>query len=688
MKLSLRLVVIGGVVCGLLGPLTAATVYTSSQLRKDLIADANAAHARAADVLALGVSKALWDLAPEGAIPLAKSVLDDKRIVRATILDAQGAVFHEEKHDDRRVGTVLTAEKPVMNADQTIGKVVVEFSLAAAEAEVTRRTLEAIVVSGIQALVCIVILVVLLNRRVLARVERLKREAQLLAEKRLDERFEWTKSDEIGELGGSLESTRQALKGLFGELEDINANLETIVEERTATIKMILNNVKSGFLLVDAKLVIQDGYTRSCEALLGQKDLASRGLIAALGLAHKEGEHFAACIDQCFEDFMPEEVTLDQIPQRVRLGERTLSLAGATVRGPDNTVKSILFTIVDVTQLEAAEKENRDNRALVAILKNIASFRDFVRDSANRLANARNAVKSGDEPTIRRELHTLKGNSSAFGLEDIAGLVHSVEDELRVANSHLDGVEASFQRFLADRYELLRTRLEDKAAPEAHEVTQATLQQLRDRVAQAPSVKDSLAAVETWTADVRKTAAETLLGPLQAYVENLAMQRGKPLRFALKGGDLRLDPEVVKPVVMNLVHLVRNSIDHGIESPDDRGDKDPTATLGLTFSERGNQIAIDVTDDGRGIDVERVVAKAIERGGLTAESAGKLTRDQRLELIFESGVSTAEAITSTSGRGEGMSSVRAAVAERHGSIKIHSEKGKGTRFEIVLPKAA
>lgn len=694
MKLSLRVVVIGGVFAGLLVPMSIGTYYSTTRQEERLLAQADAAHKRVTDVLALGVQKALWDLAPEGAAPLVKSVMDDPRVVQATIVDGQGAVFHEEKDEARRLGTVRTLELPVKNEAQEIGKVRIDFSLASAEEDIRSRMLETFVVSAVQASACLLILVLLLNRRVLARIETLKRQAGLLAAKSLDEPFKWEATDEIGDLGVCLESTRLSLKELFSELErknadlaSINLNLENIVAERTATIKMILDHVKSGFLLIERAQTIESGYTRSCEVLMDAKDsggLAGSKLTRALGLKDNAAAHFEACVDQVFEDIFPEEVSLEQIPRRAHVGGRTLSIEGSTVRNKQGQVTKILFTVIDVTLLEQTEKENRSNRAMVRILQNIASFRDFVHESKDRLGTAKKAFAAADEATVRRELHTLKGNSSAFGLEDLASLVHSVEDEVRIASAHLQKVESAFAGFLEDRYELLKIKFGHEEPP-VFGVALEQLDQLTSDIARAASPAEAATKVKRWKLDIQKVAVETLLGPIANYIETLASQRGKLIRLEVIGGKTRVNPATVKPLVQNLIHLVRNAIDHGIEAPADRSGKDETARLELRFTETSEGLSVVVGDDGRGIDARRVVEKAIQRGLLDQTRAARLSQDEALALIFADGLSTAESVSDTSGRGVGMSAVKEVVDRLGGTIVIRSRPGKGTEFEIDLP---
>ncbi|MDQ3232630.1 MAG: HAMP domain-containing protein, partial [Pseudobdellovibrionaceae bacterium] len=377
-NLSLRIWVIGGVLATIVSSVTLGTWLFLSDQQTKLLQEVHEAHGRVTRVLALGVQKAVWDLSPESAAPLAKSVMDDTRIVRVTILDSKNEVFWEEKDASRRIGTVVTQEVPIQADDQVLGKVVVEFSMAQAAAEIRSRMIDFIGLAVAEIIGCVVVLAFLLHYRVLSRIDRLKTEAHAIAEKRLENPFIWNEKDEIGTLGHSLESTRQSLAQLFAELEDknqkltlMNDQLEMKVLERTATIKMILDHVKTGFLLIDPKFEVLEGYTRSCETLLGSNQIQAKKLSRILNLSGETQKHFAMALVQVFDDEMPESVSLSQIPKTFVMGDRTISLEGSTIRDAQGKITKILFTLIDVTLLKSIELENQINRSIVNIMQNM-----------------------------------------------------------------------------------------------------------------------------------------------------------------------------------------------------------------------------------------------------------------------------------------------------------------------------
>jgi two-component system, chemotaxis family, sensor kinase CheA len=168
-------------------------------------------------------------------------------------------------------------------------------------------------------------------------------------------------------------------------------------------------------------------------------------------------------------------------------------------------------------------------------------------------------------------------------------------------------------------------------------------------------------------------------------VRDIAQRLGKQIDLKLTGEQTELDKTVLEKIGDPLVHLVRNSIDHGIEMPDARvaAGKPAAGTVHLDACHRGGNIAVEVSDDGGGLDKDRILAKARQRGLVGQNDV--LTDDQIHDLIFLPGFSTAEKTTDLSGRGVGMDVVRRNVKELGGKIELRSDRGKGSRFIITLP---
>ncbi len=186
---------------------------------------------------------------------------------------------------------------------------------------------------------------------------------------------------------------------------------------------------------------------------------------------------------------------------------------------------------------------------------------------------------------------------------------------------------------------------------------------------------------------MRMQRIDTLFGSLPRLVRDLAADLGKEVLVDCEGGDVELDRELIEMLRDPLTHIIRNAVDHGIEPPHQRiaAGKHEEGVLKLHARQADNRIHLEITDDGRGIDGERLVAKAVEAGLCTAAEGAAYDRRERQQLIFHPGLSTAAAVTAVSGRGVGMDVVRANIERIGGAIKVCSEPGQGTRFTLALP---
>ncbi len=187
------------------------------------------------------------------------------------------------------------------------------------------------------------------------------------------------------------------------------------------------------------------------------------------------------------------------------------------------------------------------------------------------------------------------------------------------------------------------------------------------------------------TMSIRMLPLEATFARYRRLVRDLAGELGKEIELATEGGDTELDKSVIDQIADPLVHLIRNSVDHGIESPDERtrAAKPPCGRLVLSAAHSGSQVLIRVSDDGRGIDPARVRAKAIEKGLIDPHA--ELSEAEIFALIFRTGFSTAASVSSVSGRGVGMDVVKRNVEALRGTIDLTSTPGQGTVFTLKLP---
>lgn len=214
--------------------------------------------------------------------------------------------------------------------------------------------------------------------------------------------------------------------------------------------------------------------------------------------------------------------------------------------------------------------------------------------------------------------------------------------------------------------------------------TSRHIQELNETIEQMERITNELQSV---VMKVRMVPIEQVFNRFPRMVRDLARDLGKELDFVIEGKETELDRTVIDEIGDPLVHLLRNSVDHGIEDPETRVrlGKPRRGLVKLSARHEGNNVYIEVQDDGRGLDLEAIRRKIIEKGLLTAKEVENLSDEDAVRFIFESGFSTSENITSISGRGVGMDVVKNKIESLNGEIFVESQPHAGTTFKIRLP---
>jgi two-component system chemotaxis sensor kinase CheA len=249
---------------------------------------------------------------------------------------------------------------------------------------------------------------------------------------------------------------------------------------------------------------------------------------------------------------------------------------------------------------------------------------------------------------------------------------HSANKTIRVNIDRLDILMNLFEELVIDRGRL------QSIASELHNTD------LNETVERMTRVSGDLQNI---ILNMRMIPVETVFNRFPKMVRQLARDLNKKINLEIVGAETELDRTVIDEIGDPLVHLIRNALDHGIESPEERlaKGKPEEGTVTLRAYHSGNHVFIELEDDGAGINKERVLQKALERGVVTEEMAATLTDRQISELILASGFSTAEKITDVSGRGVGLDVVKSTIESLGGYITIDSKEGQGSLFQVQLP---
>lgn len=196
--------------------------------------------------------------------------------------------------------------------------------------------------------------------------------------------------------------------------------------------------------------------------------------------------------------------------------------------------------------------------------------------------------------------------------------------------------------------------------------------------------------IENLQDDIKKTRLlpfHTIMSAFPKMVRDIAVSENKKVKFEFSGGDIELDKYILEEIKSPVMHMLRNSIDHGIEPPDERikSNKTEDGNIKIILSQKGNNAIIEIIDDGRGMDVEHLKNSAVKKGLYTEKEIHQLKERQILNIIFQPGFSTSKMITDISGRGIGMDVVKATIERLNGTIDIETLKNKGSRFILTIP---
>jgi len=333
-------------------------------------------------------------------------------------------------------------------------------------------------------------------------------------------------------------------------------------------------------------------------------------------------------------------------------------------------------------KVTAAKVKKTDKKKSSAVKKNSTSKK--VKKTANEKEEIKTALLTEKEVAVEISNDELpKQNSQSISsVKDtsVNTSAKKTENTIRVDVDRLDELLNIASELVLGRNRLAQVNSECSIEYEGSKISR----DLADAAKQIDLMTNELQLVVMKT---RMVKIGKVFNRFPRLVRDLARETNKQINLVIKGEDTELDKTLIEEINDPLVHLIRNSVDHGIESPEKRKElgKDPLGTIILSAEQEGNQIVITIEDDGKGIDPEVIREKAISKGLITREKTKEYSKQDLYNLIFLPGFSTAEVVTNVSGRGVGMDVVKTNVTKLRGIISIESSVGKGTKIIVKLP---
>jgi two-component system chemotaxis sensor kinase CheA len=329
---------------------------------------------------------------------------------------------------------------------------------------------------------------------------------------------------------------------------------------------------------------------------------------------------------------------------------------------------------LDVEILFATEKEREPAQIQSAVLQvsEIAGVHLEAWQNSAKIVEPLPPVVLIPEPEVEQKQSEPKTGE--------AKAVNKQAQTIRVDVARLDNLLNLVGELVIDRTRLtqLGTRLGEILKH------QPLMEQLSETAAHIGRITDEL---QEEIMKARMLPVESVFNRFPRMVRDLAQKLNKEVELIIEGGETELDRSVIEVISDPLIHMIRNSVDHGIELPADRMQvgKPMQGTVWVRARHEESHVVIEIEDNGKGIDPQRLRDKAVQMGTLSAEGAGRLNDTEALQLIFASGFSTAKVVSEVSGRGVGMDIVRSNLEKLGGTVSIESRVGEGSRFTVKLP---
>ena len=529
----------------------------------------------------------------------------------------------------------------------------------------------------------------------------------------------------------SLEKTlHDKYRAELAKLEDHSKNLEKTVESRTVELseanrllRAVLDSLGQGIVVFDANGRLAPMRSKvTAELFETSGDVSTAAdLLGLQGAARASFERWSAAL---FADLLPFQDLVPLGPDRYEHSAgRAISLAFNPMLGATGSLTGVVMVATDRTRellaVAEAERERRFAKMVTLVAGHRQQFRSFAAEARllfGRLESACSAAGVFPEEEAGLWLHTLKGGASSFALDDVAAAAHECEDRVAERKVRANGDSAlafgtefrgemhrlihdareRFEGFLVERAELFGG-LPGVGLPSSGlsgegrvaEVPIATLNSWSKVLASIPQAMGVRLSIDR---DYVREPVARSFAHMDAAMQDLSGSLGKrlaPIHYV--GGTLAIVPERWTELFATLVHAFRNAVDHGLESPEERqaSGKDPAGALEVRFERVAGDdgkdwLRIEIGDDGRGIDANRLRAK-LALSGRAAWAEGKSDEDV-LQAVFLDDLSTKETVTEISGRGLGLAAVRAQAVAMGGTVRVESVLGQGSRLIIEAPE--
>jgi len=522
---------------------------------------------------------------------------------------------------------------------------------------------------------------------------------------------------ELQTTSNQLFASYEEMTAMNEELENSYHELDKKVEQRTHELKVAMNSIKllmdntdEGFLSLGPDLTVEENYSSECEVIFGP-DFTKESFE---NLLYPGNEELRAFIKTIIPKILAEETPstramyLSLLPEEVTVRDRIIQMEYRVLESVEDlqSDKKMMVILKDITETRILETQIEEERnTLKMVIKVLVNREDFLESILDFKQFVGADIFHETLPDIYRIVHTFKGTFANFEMKRAVAALHEVENRINENRETLLKMEArelfdylsqlKLQNCLIEDIEIIKAHLNPDFFDKDRQLLiepERIVNIEKEILAELPVIDYEKLLVDLKR--LRYIPFSQLLNHYPDYVSRLSQRMGKWINpVQITSDEILVDKELFKELARSLVHLFRNSVDHGIEAVEERVEngKDEYGSITLLITEEDRTLNLVFTDDGRGIDVSQVLGKAVEKGILTAESVNEASAQERYQMahtvIFADNLSTTQETTILSGRGVGLASLKKAVEDLSGTIEVHSVPHEGTEFTIRIPLA-
>jgi signal transduction histidine kinase/methyl-accepting chemotaxis protein len=666
-----------------------------------------------------------------------KDPLVDSISVWASKLDQVNSIKYKRNKEE-----IIEFAGPVMIDNEKAGFIRYGLStktMQTAIAEATRNGIN----NGISIIVWILIIGAVslissnyilkrLSSRIIKPIGSLAQSSEVIAQGNYEIAIKPESNDEIGNLAQNFDKMRLTIK-LYTE------HLQDIIDEKMQQVNDILNNIDQGLFTINFDGTVNAEYSKRANEILKVKDISKHNIQEILRSDSKQEHDFNTWLSLVVARH--ENQRWKKLVRLCPIHEIELGDVGSPkvsyvvfdyqrILDKDNKLSKLMILARDVTEERLLEIERKEEhlqhenemKTILGIVNTPPEeMEEFVADVEERILRLKDNVQlhktavdkmrkefpdgvpyviSKEQINILyRDIHTLKGNAGSYGFELMSAIAHHLEDLLDKLKEPVETRRDNTLNEMLKQFEKQEVLLGDIKKKIGQFFGEGENLSVKVPLTRIETINAMLRSIELAKLDpqIQKIINECnklswknfkdITRKYQKVVQQLARKSNKEIEFVVEPEQLLLPPDELNSIGEPILHLIRNAVDHGIESKEIRQENDKkVGCIKLTYTVSEGRKIFAISDDGAGIDCKKVVEKALEKGIITDAQAYTMDQQEILSLIFIPGFSTAESVTDTSGRGYGMDIVKQKVDELKGVITIETQIGSGSTFTISIPE--